>query len=165
MRKSLEALGLMALAALVWVTCTALNGASRLPDRIPTHFDAAGKPNGWGSPSMLIVMPVIALAIYLLMSVVARFPSAFNYPVRVTPENLTRLQAVTLDMLAWLKTELACMFAVLQWAIIRSARSGEGHLLSAILPVSILIIFGTVGWHIVALFRAANAGAESRGRF
>jgi hypothetical protein len=60
-------------------------------------------------------------------------------------------------MIAWLKLELACLFAVLQWAFIQSARSGEGRLFPMILPVSILVIFGTIGWHLVATFRAANA--------
>jgi uncharacterized membrane protein len=157
MRKTLEFLGIIALATLFWMTWAALHGPNPLPDRVPTHFDAAGNPNAWGSPSAMVFFPAIAAGLYLLMSVVTLFPEAFHYPVRTTPANIARLQAITLGMIAWLKLELACLFAVLQWAFIQSARSGEGRLFPMILPVSILVIFGTIGWHLVATFRAANA--------
>jgi uncharacterized membrane protein len=159
MRKLLEVFGLAGLAALVWLTYSALYGPDRLPDRVPTHFDAAGNPNAWGSPHMMIIMPVTAGAIYLLMSLVAQFPASFHYPVRATPQTLPRLQAVTLNLVAWLKAEIAWLFALLQWAFIHSARTGEGHLFPAILPGVAVVILGTVGWHLVALFRATSTDA------
>jgi uncharacterized membrane protein len=155
-RKTVELIGLIALAVLYGLTWSALYGPNRLADRVPTHFDAAGNPNGWGSPSGLIMMPAIATALYLLMSVVARFPESFHYPVRVTPQTLARLQAVTLNMVLCLKVELACLFAVLQWAFIQSARSGNGHLFPMILPFFIVAVFGTIGWSVVALMRVAR---------
>jgi len=50
MRKLLEAVSVAGLVALYWFTWSALYGPNRLPDRVPTHFDAAGNPNAWGSP-------------------------------------------------------------------------------------------------------------------
>ncbi len=161
MRKSLEAIGLGALALLAWITWSALNGPQRLPDRIPTHFDVAGNPNGWGSPAMLLLLPVVAVALYLTMTVVARFPSSFNYPVRVTPENRLRLQDLTLSMIAWLKTELACLFVCLQWFMIQAARSGEGRLSPLMMPGFLVVVFGTLGWYMVAAVRTARPGGGS----
>jgi uncharacterized membrane protein len=161
-RKLLEILSLSALALLLWMTYSALNGPNPLPDRVPTHFDAAGHANAWGSPSGMIIFPALAGGLYVLMSVVMRFPDAFHYPVRVTELNLGRLQAVTLDMIAWIKAELVCLFAVLQWAFVRSARSGDGRLFPMILPVFIVVIFGTIGWHLFGLFRAAGEGRRLR---
>ncbi|HUB30016.1 MAG TPA: DUF1648 domain-containing protein [Terracidiphilus sp.] len=158
MRKTLEAAGLLALAILVWITWSALYGPNRLPDRVPTHFDAAGNPNAWGSPSGMLFMPVIAGLLYLLMSVVTRFPDSFHYPVRATSTNIARLQAVTVDMIAWLKVELACLFLTLQWAFVQSAHSGNGRVFPTILPVSIVVIFATIGWHLLALVRIAGRG-------
>ena len=158
MRKTLEAISLGALAVLFWVTYHALHGPDPLPDRIPTHFDAAGNPNGWGSPSSLLLLPAVALAIYLSITLVSRFPSAFNYPVRVTPENHARLEALALGMVSWLKMEMVCLFTWIQWSILEDVRQGQGGLSPALLPVSIVAVFGTVGWHIVAMFRAARTG-------
>lgn len=160
MRKSLEAIALFALMLLWWITYEALAGPNRLPDRIPTHFDAAGHANGWGPPAALLLWPIVAVGLYLAMTVVSRFPGAFNYPVRVTRENLARLQSVALDMVGWLKAELVCFFALLQWATVRAARSGEGHLFAIIVPAMLIIVFSTVGWSFVALFRAARAGGS-----
>lgn len=159
MRKSLEAIALVALLLMGWVTYLAFEGPDRLPDRVPIHFDIAGNPNGWGSPAALLLLPIVAVGLYFGMTVVSGFPGAFNYPVRVTRENLGRLQSVTLNMIAWLKAELSCFFAILQWAIIRAVRSGQGHLFALLVPALLVVVFSTIGWHFVALFRAAKTGS------
>ncbi len=156
MRKLAEVVALAGLVVLVGLTWSALYGPHRLPDRVPTHFDAAGTPNAWGSPAGMILLPAIAIGVYLLMSLVARYPHAFNYPVRATPTNLPRLQAIALRMIAWIKAEVACLFAVLQGVFIQSARSGSGALFAKVLPVFLVVIFGTVALHFIALFRAAR---------
>jgi hypothetical protein len=156
MRKTLELIGIAALFVLCWITYAALWGPARLPDRVPTHFDAAGHANAWGPPTGMILLPVMAIGLYLLMSIVTRFPAAFHYPVRVTRQNIVRLQALVLDMIAWLKVELACLFLLLQWAFMQAARTGDGHLFPMILPFFIVAIFGTIAWQFVAMFRAAR---------
>jgi uncharacterized membrane protein len=163
MRKTLEATSLGALAVLAWITCRALYGPDSLPDRIPTHFDFAGRPNGWGSPSGLLLLPAVAVALYLGMTVVARFPSTFNYPVRVTTENRSRLEALALGLIVWLKTELVCLFTGIQWTTVQAARHpGEGlSVLLAMVPVYILVVLGTIAWHFVAMIRAGRAGCGS----
>lgn len=162
MRKILEAVSLFALAALAWVTWAALAGPDRLPSRIPTHFNLAGKPNGWGAPQMLLLFPVIAGLLYLLFTWVDRHPSAFNYPVRVTRENQPRLQAVALSMTAWLKAEVLCLFAWVQIAAIEAARSGSGpHWLAALMPVFLGVVFGTIIAHVVAMRRTARPQSGS----
>lgn len=157
MRKSLEAISLIALVVLFWITWQALNGQVPLPGRIPTHFDATGNPNGWGPPSTLWLLPVVAAGLYLLISILAQFPKAFNYPVRLTVENQARLAALTLQMIGWLKVELVCLFAWIQWSIIESIRQGAGKLSPALVPAFLAAVFATLGWHIAAMFRAARA--------
>jgi len=156
MRKVLEAAGLGALAVLLWITYRALSGPDRLPDKIPTHFDLAGNPNAWGPPSTLMLLPAVALGVYLLITVVSQFPAAFNYPVRVTAGNRLRLEALSLQMITWLKVELACLFAWIQWSILEAVRSGKGGLSPALVPFSLAVIFGTAIGHIVAMFRAGR---------
>jgi hypothetical protein len=80
MRKLLEAIGIVALLFLGWITWRALAGPDHLPDRIPTHFDIAGQPNGWGSPDSLWLLPAFGLLIYLTISVVERFPWGLQLP-------------------------------------------------------------------------------------
>jgi uncharacterized membrane protein len=161
MRKYLEAISLGALALLIWITWRALHGPDPLPARIPTHFDLAGNPNGWGSPSSLQIFAFAGVAIYLFITVVARFPSVFNYPVRVTESNRNRLQGMALDMIAWLKAELICLFTWIQWAIVEAARHSHNSLSPAQGAVSVLIIWATIIWYFIAMRRAARPGSSS----
>jgi uncharacterized membrane protein len=159
MRRILELIGLGALGLLVWITYQALSGPEPLPDRIPTHFDLAGNPNGWGSPAALLFLPAVAVALYLFISVTALFPATFKYPLRVTPENRPRLQALSLCMIAWIKVELACLFVWIQWSIIESARNGRWGLSPMTVPLFLVAVFGTVAAHMAAMFRAGRAGS------
>jgi uncharacterized membrane protein len=145
---------------IVWITWQALNGPDPLPHRIPTHFEAAGNPNGWGPASTLLLLPVIAVGLYLLISFVSQFPAVFKYPVRVTEENRERLQALTLQMLVWFKVELVCLFAWIQWFIIQSVRQGHGRFSAAAVPLFLAAVVGTAAWHIMAIFRAAQPGQD-----
>lgn len=161
MRKTLEIIGLVMLAVLCWITWQALYGLDRLAARIPTHFNLAGTPNGWGPPSTLILLPIVAVIIYGLITVVSLFPAAFNYPVHITPENRLRLQALSLQMVAWLKFDLACLFTWLQWSIIKTVRNGHGRLSPWIVPFFLVVGFGTCIAHFVAMFRTARPALRS----
>jgi uncharacterized membrane protein len=161
MRQTLDAIALAALAVLFWITFCAFYGPGRLPARIPVHFDLAGRPDGWGTPAMLLLFPAVAFALYLLITLVARFPSAFNFPVRVTAENRPRLEAMAVQMVAFLKTELVCLFAWIQWCILASARNGQNSLSPALLPISLVAVFATIGWHFAAMRRAARPQSGS----
>ena len=154
MRKLLDAISLVGLAVLGGVTWSALYGANPLPERVATHFDATGNANAWGSPGGLIILPGIAVALYLIMTLVAQFPSAFNYPVRVTAENRERLQALALDMISWIKLELICLFGWIQWIVIAAMRVGHGTFSRAVGPWTLVVVLGTVGCYILAMVRA-----------
>jgi uncharacterized membrane protein len=157
MRKLLEAISLAALAFQAWITYSALFGPDRLPARIPTHFDSAGNANAWGSPATLIFFPAMAISIYLLFTVVTRFPSAFNYPVRVTPQNRAQLETLALGMIAWLKLEIVLLFTVIQWGLIQASRHPTHTSPATWMPVMLIAVFATIGWHIAAMFRAGRS--------
>lgn len=156
MRKTFEAISIAALAVLWGITWRALAVPGRLPDRIPTHFNAAGQPNAWGPPGALWLLPLVASGLYLIISLVSLFPAAFNYPVRMTPLSRPLFEALTLQMIACLKAELACLFLYIQWAILASVRSGHAGLSPLIVPLFLVAIFANIGWHLVAVVRAAR---------
>jgi Protein of unknown function (DUF1648) len=153
----LEALSLAALVVLVAETALALFGSSPLPVRVPTHFNAMGSPDAWGSASMLWLLPAIASTLYLLMTWVARHPAAFNFPVRVTPFNRQRLEGIALGMIAWLKAELLSFFALIQSTIVRAARHPDRAISPVPMPLLLAVVFLTVGIHLAAIFRAGRA--------
>jgi hypothetical protein len=153
------ALNLAALAVLIglWLlTACDISGSRPLPDRIPMHFDAAGRANGWGSRAGLWLLPSVATGLYLLMSLVERFPSAFHFPVRVTRENRSRLEQLALAMIAWLKVELVSFLAWIQLITLRLARAGQGTLSTWFVPLTLGVVFFTIGWHIFAMVKAGE---------
>lgn len=151
-----ECIALAALLALWATTAYALLGPNPLPGRIPTHFDLAGNPNGWGKPEALWLLPIIGTALYLLMTLVARYPEHFNYPVVVTPANRATLQQVGLRMVGWLKAEVICLFAGIQIMTIQAARGSLGGAYPMLFMIALVVIFGTIGWHIVAMRRTVR---------
>ncbi len=162
MRKTLEAICLGLLAILFWFTYSALHGPERLPDRIPTHFDISGQPNAWGSPGFLWFLPVVATGIYLLLTVLGSIRyRRYNLPVRVTEANLPFIQDQTILMVAWIKSEMLCLFLYLQRSIVQSARDGAFRLSPLLIAVFLVVIFSTVGWNLVALIRGAKLRGES----
>jgi hypothetical protein len=99
----------------------------------------------------------MAITIYLLFTVVTRFPSAFNYPVRVTAQNRAGLETLALGMIAWLKLEIVLLFAVIQWGVVRAARHPTSTSPATWMPTMLIAVFATIGWHIAAMFRAGRS--------
>lgn len=56
----------------------------RAPDIVPTHFDASGKPNAYGSPAGVTIPCVILTIVAISMMVIAYFPRHINMPFEIT---------------------------------------------------------------------------------
>lgn len=157
MRRILETFSLVLLLVVWAITALAIFGAHPVAARIPVHFDAAGQPNGWAAQGMLWLQPAIAAGVYLFMTMVARFPSTFNFRRNVRPSARRQLEAVAVNMISWLKAETLFLFAWIQYQTIQFARKGQGTLSPGFIPLMLVIVFGTIAWHTIALRRAARA--------
>ena len=58
-----------------------------MPQIVPTHFTATGRPDAYGSKWVTLVLPVIGTALFVLLIWLNRFPHKFNYPKEITEEN------------------------------------------------------------------------------
>jgi uncharacterized membrane protein len=144
MRKILEFIAALTMAYLLLITFTSMYGDMRLPEEIPTHFDGAGNPNAWGTSLLILILPSVALLVYLGMTAVGRNAAAFNYPFRVTPANRGRLEAMTLTMISALKLETIALMALLQFETIKAARIHHLSLAPWVVPIGIGLIFATI---------------------
>jgi len=160
MRKTLEAITLAALALLVFVTGRALFGPNPLPDRIPINFDLSGHPVGMG----LLYHAAAGPGSSHCPLPAGRGGGAVSLLLSITPggspaKTGSICETLALSMNTWLRAELICLFAWLQTAAIHAARHPGEDLAagSAMVPVSIVAVFGTILWHFVAMRRAARA--------
>ena len=55
----------------------------RAPDIVPTHFDASGKPNAYGSPAGLLIPCIILTIVAVVCMVCAYFPRHINMPFEI----------------------------------------------------------------------------------
>ena len=80
----LKAVAFLCCAATALIVAVRWN---KLPDKIPTHFELNGEPNGFGGKKMLIVLLVVMVAITGLMYLSEMFPKMWNLPVKITDSN------------------------------------------------------------------------------
>ena len=155
MRKLIEAIAALALAALLWTTYGALYGADKFIGQIPTRFGPGGQAVAYGPPSMLLLFPLIGMVLYALMTTVSFFPSSFNYPVRVTAQNRPRLQQIALNLVSFLKAETLVLFAAIQHQTIQAIRQQTNSLPVLLMPAALVLIFVTIALHLAAMRRSA----------
>ena len=148
---AVEALALIGMAFAVAIVMWAW---PYLPDRIPSHFDFWGKPDGWGPKSTLWFLPGIAAFTYVMLTVVNLFPQVFNYPVAVTEENAPRQYAIATSAIRWLKLEIVWLIAYTEWASVRTAL-GRAHGLSPwFMPILLVVLFATIAMLLIKAYRA-----------
>jgi hypothetical protein len=155
-RRALNIFSIVLLVVLGCITANALYGRNRLSQLVPTHFNAAGQPDAWGSAQSLLILPGVALFLFVLMTVVSHYPAVFNYPVRVTAQNRAALEAIALNMIAWLKLETICIFLWIEQSSITLARNPSQMPPAWIMPAFIAVVFATILLHVIAIFRVGR---------
>ncbi len=126
-----------------------------LPETIPIHFGIDGVPDGYGPRGMIWLLPGIAFLLYAGIMWLANYPHVFNYPVRLTTDNIFRQYRYAQRSLRIISALVVVMFAFLKYMSIQ-VTFGQ---LDAIpmWPVIIMLaaIFASVG---VYMYKALKDG-------
>jgi len=118
-RSSFEIVGeLLALVGVIVTVAILLYAWPDLPDRVPTHFGVTGEPDSWGRKATVLFPPLVMMVLYTGLTILNRFPHAFNYPRVITEENAPRQYGLARTLMTWLKAELTWLFAYLEWSIV-----------------------------------------------
>lgn len=83
----------------LYSVCLALFWQS-IPDQVPTHFDASGTADAYGSRNSLLLEPILSFLLILLISIAGHFPSAWNFPVKITDRNREQIFDIGAELLA-----------------------------------------------------------------
>ena len=149
---------IVSLLCLVGVVVYLIAAWSHIPDQIPAHFNAAGEVNRWGSKSELIVLPIISWVLYGFITLIERFPQAWNTGVTVTEENCARVYRILKNMIAVIKMLMLAVFAsitVLSSLVLR--------LPIWYLGVFLLAVFGSIAFFVAQLKRATDESTQTGG--
>jgi uncharacterized membrane protein len=136
--KLVELLGWLILLALWGLT---ISHFSTLPDTIPTHFNASGEADGFGSKASIIGLPVIASLLFVGLTVLNRYPHIFNYPTAITEDNTLRLYTLATRMLRYLKLVLVLVFGGIEFMTIQHAAGEASGLGVWFLPLTLVLVF------------------------
>lgn len=146
-----EGIALVGLAAMIVVTAAHW---PLLPERRPQHFDAAGRPDAWGSRGMLLSVPLVAVGLYVLLTVLSFFPRRFNYLWPITPENARDQYRLARQLVVHVKMVVVWIFGYITWGTIRTGMGRMAGLGAAFLPVSLILVFGLIVIYSVRSYRA-----------
>lgn len=139
------------LFVMMWVI--PIIGYSMLPDTIPTHFNIAGEADNWGNKLSVYILPVIGTLLFILLTVVNRFPHIFNYSVEITEDNALRQYTNATRLIRVLKLVLSVIFNLIAVFTIRSAK-GESHGLGLwFLPLTLTLIFVPTIYFIIRMYK------------
>ena len=81
-----------------------------IDEPVPTHFNASGAADAWGSKNSLLLLPFVSLSLYILLTIVEFYPRLWNFPIKVSEANQNYLVAIGLDMLIVLKCLVLFIF-------------------------------------------------------
>ncbi len=149
--KIVEVLGWIILLVLWGWTITHY---SSLPGTIPTHFNATGQADGFGSKATILSLPVIASLLFIGLTVLNRYPHIFNYPCPVTQDNALRLYTLATRMLRYLKLVLLLVFGGIEFMTIQNATGKEAGLGAWFLPLTLVLVFLPLIYFVVKSFKS-----------
>lgn len=153
---------LVALAATLAGLGYTLAAWTTLPDRVPTHFTLAGHVDGWGGKDTLLLLPLVGVLVYALLTMLARFPQLFNYPVKPRPEELPHQYRLARWFMTWIKASIAVLFALLDVVMVTMARGGGDPAAGAATWLLVVVAVGLAGTMGLLLAYFARASGERR---
>lgn len=111
-----------------------------LPEQIPTHFNASGVADKFGSRNTIFLLPVFAIILSAGMMLLLRYPHKFNYLNKITPENAAFEYSRMRFLLRVVNALTNLLFLVITWDVLQAAISGAGTLSILFWIVFILVL-------------------------
>ena len=139
-------LELVGLIGIIFIIAFVILSYNDLPDTIPRHYDASGRPDGFSGKSILFTLLAVTIVTYLVMTIGLRFPHMFNYPFQITEENAERQYKNLTLMVRVLKTFMVIIFGYLTYATIENGLGKMQGLGTWFTPVTLLSVLGTIGY-------------------
>lgn len=151
--KTFEILGWVSILAFWVLTIT---NYTNLPDTIPTHYNGAGQADGFGGKESILTLPLIATILFVGLTILNKFPHAFNYPTNITADNALRQYTNATRMIRYLKFIIVFIFGLIALQTIRNANGQTSGLGTWFLPLTLGLIFIPMTYFILKSFKTTK---------
>jgi len=138
----LEIIGAIGIVLLIFLPMYFFND---LPNQIPQHFNASGQVDSYGNRGIIWLLPAIGLVLYIGMTVLNKFPFAFNYPTKVTNENAKKLYTLGTRTVRLLKVIVVLSFAFLNYRTIEIGMNKTTEIGKFYLPILLIVLTILIG--------------------
>lgn len=128
-----------------------------IPDSIPSHFGVSA-PNAWSSKNSLISLSIVELVFFVLFTGVSLFISIFTARQKGLNSRKLAQLAGSKSLMSWMKLEVVSIFLYIQYASIQVALKKWDGLGSLFLPLSLVIVFGTLALYLFLFIRSSVSG-------
>ena len=132
----------------------------KLPEIIPIHFDAAGRPDNYGTKWSLFLLPVIVSILYPALTYLNKFPEIFNYPVKITAKNAESQYSLATRMMRVVICSIMLIFSIIA---LYSFRTGGGNGASPgwwLLPLILAIIFIPIIYFSIKMLKVSATSSK-----
>lgn len=126
---------------------------SKLPSTIPQHYNASGEPDAFGNKSTVWILPILAFAVYSILTAALKYSHRFNFPYEITEENAERQYKNSVLMLRILKLIIVFGFCYLTYATVQNGLGEMNGIGVMFLPVFLVMVFGVNAIFIYRGFR------------
>ncbi len=126
---------------------------SDLPERMPSHYNAAGEPDKWRSKDTVWILPIVGANLYILMTALSRVAAAGKVRLNVPPgidAASPEVQAEARHLLTAIKMCITATFAFITWSRVSAPEQGLGR---AFLPVMLVVPLGVMGVYLLRMRR------------
>ncbi|MEW9502386.1 DUF1648 domain-containing protein [Jeotgalibacillus marinus] len=138
-------------AFFAWMVYLVVDWAS-IPERIPSHFNALGEPDGWSSRGFIGVILFIGLIQWIGLSILERYPHVYNY-LHLTEENAEWQYKNAIMMINVLKNSIILFFIFISWQSIQVATGAADGLGKEFLFIFLVVILGSSAFFLLRSVR------------
>lgn len=147
-------LAVMGLVIIVVCSVWLISVWDRVPDTVNTHFGPSGTPDDTGSKYQIIVLPGMALVMWIVLGVLVRIPHKYNYAVKITPENAQRQYELGVSLMSWMRLSVPALMCYIAWTGLRTSMGEADAMDPLVMGIIGLSMAAIVLGHIVLMLRA-----------
>lgn len=142
----------LSIAILVSLWAYLFSVFSGLPEEVAIHFNALGEPDRFAPKAGIFLVPGIGTLLFAGIKILSRYPHLFNYPVKITEENASRLYSIAVKMLTFINLAVVIIFTLISIQIVFKAQ-GSDFLASWIFPLLTVIVLVPTIFFTVRMYR------------